>query len=195
MRITATRQLDGAARLGVLLLLMGLSSPCPGQAQAIDEMFGADLLIGYGTANSYASGFGVRVGARVTPTARRGFIVGARGVWHSGAPFEDFEALGGGSVRVGVDRSVSYYAAELGPVWFYGDGGRTRIRLFALMGYAFIGTRYSREWNDSALFAGAGFDAAVRVWRITVGGELGFIPTSDLGTVFFYGHVGGLWDG
>lgn len=115
---------------GIASILIVAFLPFQGRAQSIDNSFGADSLIGYGTADSYESGYGVRVGSRVTPPGRRGLILAARAVWHSSAPFETFAELGSTTLRAEVDESVSYYALEFGPVWFYGEEAKLRFRVF-----------------------------------------------------------------
>lgn len=159
-----------------------------------------------GSSDSYAFGFGARLGAWLTPLGDGpiGLIVGARGAWHAGNPTLEFQQLGGSSFQAETSRKVSYGALELGPAWFYGRGGGKRIRIYGLVGAGFVRTKVRigdppfltrQSPSEAKFFFGPGFDVNFRFWRFTVGGELIVIPMSDVDTVFIYGHIGGLWNG
>ena len=79
-----------------------------------------------------------------------------------------------------------------------------RFRVLGLIGAAVTSTTirfgdppfHSRESSSGGeLFWGPCLDVSIRVWRMNVGSGFGLVPTSDLETVFVYGHIGGLCDG
>lgn len=194
----------GSGLLAGLFLAPALTHAA--RAQAMDEMFEANLLVGYGSSDSYAFGFGARVGAWLTPLGEGpiGLIVGARGAWHSGNPTLEFQQLGGSAFQAETERKGLTAPSSWGPPGSTVVVGSKRIRVNGLIGAGFVRTKVrigdppflTRQSPAEAKFLlGPGFDVNFRFWRFTVGGELIVIPMSEVDTVLIYGHIGGLWNG